>query len=248
METFDDGVLDQLRTGVFHRDVDVHRFGNLQGSWIADHDVHADDCGNPHENSHTLTKADRSGAIFVCRNHMMTSMGDVDGYSIVWFSPDQTFTDQTVISWDVNATNLGHRQWWEVAIVPVGSPDLSCLSWIPCDLPTGGGYPSGAVVVSNRDRTPRIWSNGSELSPEWRNFCQIDPEACNSKALRRPWSVTDNRDGTITVRFRDETWTKAGSFPDGEWKVVFKDHNYTPTKDGPVQGFTWHWDNIIVRS
>ena len=240
--------LERFRTGVFHRDVDAQTHGNMSGSWQADHNIHLDDCGNPHDNSHTVTKADRDGAFYVCREHMMTSVGHVDGYSVAWFSPDQTFTDQTRVSWDVNVTDLGTRQWWEVAIVPVDAPDLSCISWLPCNVPE---YPDGAVVVSNMNRKPWVWSNGNHRELTWRTICisnefSLDPEGCGSKAIRRPWSVTDNQDGTLTVRFHTHQFTTPGSFPDGEFKVVFKDHNYTPDKDGKPIGYTWHWDNIII--
>ena len=59
--------------------------------------------------------------------------------------------------------------------------------------------------------------------------------------------VTDNQDGTLTVTFGEHAWTSAGAFPDGEWKVVLKDHSYTPDKDGVPSGYTWHWDDIIIK-
>ena len=59
-------------------------------------------------------------------------------------------------------------------------------------------------------------------------------------------SITDNGNGTITVDYAG-VWTEtfSGSFPD-EFRVVFKDHNYTPDKDGRPIGHAYHWDNIIV--
>jgi hypothetical protein len=244
--------LERFRTGVFHRDVDVQTHGSMSGSWRADHNINNADCGNPHEHSHTVTKANRPGAIYVCRDHMMTTMGDVDGYSIVWFSPNQTFNGQRTVSWDVNSTDLGGRQWWEVAIIPDPVPDLSCISWLPCDIPS---HHRDAVIVGNRDNTLRVWSNNAETSPTWQTFCRDrEPrynletaEACSSKAIRRPWSVTDNGNGTLTIRFREHQWRVSGSFPSGRFRVVFKDHNYTPNKDNNPIGYTWHWDNIVVR-
>ena len=57
----------------------------------------------------------------------MTSVGDTSGYSIAWFSPKQTFQAgaTTQVSFDVNVTDLGNRQWWEVSLVPVGTPFLA---------------------------------------------------------------------------------------------------------------------------
>jgi hypothetical protein len=241
--------LSRFRTGVFHRDVDAHTAGSMSGSWEGDHNIHLADCGDPHTNSHTIAKNNRPGAFYVCRDHLMTSVGHVDSYSIAWFSPDQTFTGNRTVAWDVNSTWLGSRQWWEVAIIPTGAPDLSCIFWLPCDIPA---YPAGAVVVGTRDNGVRVWSNGGERDATWQTICRsneysLDPEGCDSKAIRRPWSVTDNANNTLTVRFHTHTWTVPGSFPDGPFRVVFKDHNYTPLKDGPVAGFTWHWDNIVIE-
>ena len=158
------------------------------------------------------------------------------------------FTDETTVSWDVNATWLGTRQWWEVAIVPADSPDVTCLWWLPCSIPA---YPPGAVVVGNGHNGPNLHTDDDWDFLSWRSICNanaLDPEGCASKAIRRPWTITDNQNGTLTVKFHTYTWTKPGSFPDGPFKVVFKDHNYTPNKDGIPQGYTWHWDNIAITN
>ena len=77
---------------------------------------------------------------------------------------------------------------------------------------------------------------------------QLDPEGAASKAIRRPFSVTDNRNGTLTVNYGGfATYTVPGSFPAGEFRVVFKDHNYTPDKELIPVGHTWHWDNIVIK-
>lgn len=133
--------------------------------------------------------------------------------------------------------------------MPSGASDVSCIDFLPCDLPS---YPAQAVVVGNRDNSVRVWANGHERDATWETICKsdqasLDPDGCASKAIRRPWSVTDNGDGTLTISYHVHRWTVPGSFPDGPFKVVFKDHSYTPLKDGPVVGFTWHWDNVIVR-
>jgi hypothetical protein len=250
VETFDNNRgLERFRTGVFHRDVDVQGQGSAQGSWSADHNIHLADCGDPQTNSHTITKANRAAAQYVCRGHWMTSMGHVDSYSIVWASPKQTFTNARTVSWDVSATWLLSRLWWEVALVPANAPDVSCIDWLPCDVPA---YPPGAVVVSTRDSGVRVWANNREVDATWRSLCHpdrdpMDPEGCSSKSIRRPWSLTDNRNGTLTVRFMNNQWTVDGAFPSTAWKVVFKHHAYTPDKDGKPVGYTWHWDNIVIK-
>ena len=62
------------------------------------------------------------------------------------------------------------------------------------------------------------------------------------------FTMTGPKDGGAVAT---ESFTVNGSFPSGPVKVVFQDHNYTPTKSdngvGTPVGFTWHWDNLIVR-
>jgi hypothetical protein len=247
VETFDNnGGLQRFATGVFHRSGANH---DKTTTWPGDHNLA---CEGP-ETSRTLNAASDSNLFYMCKDHLMTSVGHVDAYSVAWFSPNRTFSaaSASTVAWDVNVTDLGGRKWWEVGIVPAnwysGVPDCPLCSVIsfleePAHLP---GNPSGGVVFSAGISKPKI--NDTDLT--WQNMCganALDPEGCASKAIRRTFSITDNRNGTVTARFLDNTWTVPGSFPD-QFKVVFKDHNYTPLKEGPIQGFTWHWDNIVVR-
>ena len=123
--------MDRFRRGVYQRNVDVHDYyGRSGGSWKGDHPLGCSIPGDPYTTRTLRWDPDESmaqrvaTAFYNCNDHMMTSMGDVDGYSLVWFSPNQTFTNVRRVCWDVNLTNLGNRQWWEVAIVPVGEPEL----------------------------------------------------------------------------------------------------------------------------
>lgn len=243
--TFDGDVgLDELTVGVHHREEP------FATSWTGDHDL---DCGTP-DTQRPLSVSDPDGTVYLCRDHMMTSMGDVSPYSIVWVAVNQTFTDQTSVSWDVNSTFLGKRQWWEVALMPVGfdsgvptCPYCSVASGLnpsPSLLPA---YPDDALVVANGPfggDPPTV--NDEPLTEQ--NLCgefALDPEGCGSKPIRQTWTVTDNGDGTVTVDFLDNSWTVPGSFPEN-FRVVLKDHNYTPDKDEIPVGHTWHWDNILV--
>jgi len=272
--TFDDPADgDRLRQGVYHRNAGSQELGQPAkvwgdtnawhgGSWTADHDVH---CGSPdtqRQLSSTLTPNHATQKVsvnfnveqlqFACRNHWMTSMGDVDGYSIVWFAPDAQFTraEQRTVSWDVNVTDLGGRKWWEVSIVPVGSPFLASVDWM-AEVAHIASYDSASVVVGSgpAGRTPNITTGGRQRYTGWQPLCgpgALDPQGCASKPIRRQFSVTDNGNGTITVDYGGMfTQTVPGQFPE-RFEVYFKDHNYTPDKDGRPIGHTWHWDNITV--
>jgi hypothetical protein len=263
--TFDDGQgLERFRTGVFHREVDA--FEPPRPEWIdttpwqADHDIALDDCGDPQEHHHLVSTADGDAASFyVCRDHMMTSMGHVSGYSVAWFAPDQTFDSISEVCWDVNISSdvLGHRQWWEVTVSPADMPDVNAIDWIAgtANLPTYGA--TGAVVLGfgpDNPPHPKI-SVGDTVVGRGGT---TDPEARGSVAIRRPHCFSDDGAGTLTYSSLDGdgspySFDAPGAFPPGPLKIVFKDHNYTPDKDCEhmpgrrCQSYTWHWDNIVVR-
>ncbi len=271
VETFANNAgLNRLTYGVYHRGVGKQTVGEAPEiwgtsgawgdgthAWTGDHDVA---CGNPdtqrplsstHQNLRTAELA------YVCNNHLMTSMGDVDGYSIVWFAPDansdrvaDTFTADSV-SWDVNITDLGGRQWWEVSIIPVGAEFLATSDWLA---PVAGiaTYDRRSVVVGNGPAGGdiNITTGGVQRYTNDLRSCggyAYNPTACQSKMTRLPFKIVDNNNGTITVNFGGLfTQTVPGEFPPGGFRVYFKDHNYTPDKDGPVVGHTWHWGNLRV--
>jgi len=243
--------LNRFDTGIFHRGDTADGPSAFPGAatWAGDHDMN---CGSP-GTQRTIRRAVKSESFYLCRDHLMTSIGDTSGYSTGWFEPKQTFSNVSRVSWDANITDLGGRQWWEVAIVPAsfnsGVPTCPHCSVDAGYSPSPAGlpaHPAGSVVVGLRYT---VHANGVDHDAAMHiPKGTFDPEGFASKAIRRPFSVTDNGNGTITVDWGGvRTSTVPGSFPAGDIKVVFKDHNYTPDKDGPVAGHTWHWDNIVVR-
>jgi len=255
IETFTGGTgLERFDTGIYHR-------GDLadgtitwplaEPTWHGDHDLQ---CGSPDTTFRIIHRNVKAESFYVCRDHLMTSIGDTDGYSTGWFSPKQTFTTERRVAWDVNLTDLGGRQWWEVSIVPTSfnsgvatcphcsaDPALASVAGLPA-------HPAGSVVVATLGRGVNVYTNGVNRDvAQFYTIANFDPIAAASKAIRRPFVVTDNGDGTITVEFGGfASYTVPGSFPAGGFTVEFKDHNYTPDKDGPVAGYTWHWDSISV--
>jgi hypothetical protein len=190
------------------------------------------------------------------RGHMMTSVGDTSGYVIVAVTPDQTFNQETTVSWDVSSAYLGNRTWFEVMIKPVGTPDLGCVYWVPCDLhhtQQFASYPPGAIVFGNGPFGGDVrYSIGPGNGNKLGDWCTIDPEGCNSLAIRRTWTIRENADGTITFTAYNRSWTVPGQFPPGEWEVVFKHHGYTQNKAEQPGAFipgryTLHWDSVVVR-
>ena len=236
--------LERFETGMYHRD----DFLVAQTQWTGDHDLN---CGDP-ATQRTVLRSNPAQAFYLCRDHLMTSVGDTSGYSIAWFAPRQTFQGgvHTKVSFDVGVTDLGNRKWWEVSIVPVGAPYLATLDFvaIAAEIPI---YDDQSVVVGKGPygNDGNIFTDGVARDPlGWGHVCggdAADPEGCDSKAIRRTFTITDNLNGTITFDYLGTRYTYPGQFPD-QFEVYFKDHNYTPDKDGVPVGHTWHWDNILI--
>jgi LysM repeat protein len=266
VETFDGNpdALGRFDTGVFHRDKVIV----AMTEWQADHALTGSgDCTGP-DQTHTVHRDNPAESFYVCasvdgdasKGHLMTSVGDTSGYSIAWFSPKQVFTDVDFVAWDVNLTNLAARQWWEVVLVPTGDPHLTTKRSIS-ETANVAEYTPGMVALGKGPfgDDGNIYSGGVYRDPfGWNHVSNVDKAAAASKMIRRPFWMRDNHDGTITFQFGFRSdgvtpylHTYAGEFPD-EFRVYFKDHNYTPNKGdtgcgGVCSGYTWHWDNIVVR-
>ena len=263
VETFTDGEgwLDRWDTHAHFRGEQAGIHPPALTPWRADHDH---DCGPAHS-ERQISTADRDSFFYICRDHLMTSMGDVDGYSTLAFAPKQTFPTVSRVCWDQNVTDLGGRQWTELVITPAANlPGDGRLAHVnpwrqnvdDTSLPHGDGtvgisimqrYDGFRAFVSRQQTAHSGWNTGS------------DPEGFESRSIRRQHCLIDNQDGTITFtvdRGASGIWTRsfAGSFPT-DARVIFEDHNYVPDKDGEacrehgeLTGcrYTWHWDNIII--
>lgn len=265
IETFEDpSSLDLFDFEVHHRsdhdpEVDYPASPNQKlgaNTWPGDHGL---DCGPPDE-TRTLAAADRPSLFYWCREHIMTSMGDVDGYSTIAFSPKQAFRTVSEVCWDQNVTDLGGRQWTEVVLTPVSA------------MTTRDG--DGHIAHTNPGTETHVDETAALHVPEtvgvrihtgydgltvWHqrelvfvdNYYFNDEEGFGSRAIRREHCLTDLGDGTLEIRINrgasgDYVAEIEGSFP-VDARVIFEDHNYTPDKDGEARDhYTWHWDNIVI--
>ncbi|MCB0965211.1 MAG: hypothetical protein KDB37_00120 [Ilumatobacter sp.] len=244
--------LDRFDLHVFQRNVDIHNYdGSSGGTWTGDHDTA---CGSP-DTQRTLSwrpsdsqVTRQANAFYLCRDHLMTAMGEVDGFSIVTFAPKPTFDAVSRVCVDVNLTNLGARQWWKMGVVSAGLYN-STYRGVP-------GYVLSDVTASDvpdiigNDRVIASWGGAGAHVALLRIGHDVGPQANptpTDKATRHQACLVDNQNGTITFTVAGTSMTSPGSFPTGPKRVVFYDQNYTPDKDGPVLGHTWHWDNVLVE-
>lgn len=202
---------------------------------------------------------------------LRTAVGDTSGYSLGWFTPRRTFTrsDQPTIAWEVNLTDLGGRQWWEVIVLPAGDSShflprqdergdgTDCKACVTIGWLTGvfGGtaYGPDDIVVGNGPfgGSVNITTGGVERYDGWQGlhgeWGLLDQGQSNGIDLYR-FEIVDNFDGTLKVDYGGLfTQVVPGSLPDS-YEVIFKDHNYTPDKDGDSHnGHTWYWDRVRIR-
>lgn len=259
LEDFSVNGTEQLNMGLYRRDNVLI----AQTQWQGDHNM---SCGAP-TTTRTILRTDGiAGDVYRCAApgmdpHLMISEGDTSGYSIVWISPKQVFQNIKSVCIDINLNfgTLGYRQWPSIAVMPVAHTELTAN--VPA-ADAGAGvtiYPPAtgfavADIGSPNGATGKLQINGQRL-----DYPSVD--AGSDNATRYPVCFTDNKNGTLTLKVTGPqadtgavhaiSYTRPGSFPSGDVKVVIQAHQYTATKAAgetgiPVTRNTWHADNVKV--
>ncbi len=237
---------------------------------------HGEDCGGPdpalsplpqhtvHTTQHS-TGSNPDPSFFVCRDHMMSSMGDVEGYSVSSFWPRQEFdfANGGTLEFDVSIAGAhGNRSWWEVMIVP---RDELKVAPGPDDSPISEKYPENRIVLDFRRNVRSIRVGTGRTAPDgwvanrtqqgrfdfawWRDLHPDDP-ALDDRRVRRTMRVRLDRErivwGIETPEGSFDEWSVdvPGGLPFTRGLILFKTHAYNPTKDGNHNSYTFHWDNI----
>lgn len=241
------------------------------GPWEAFPADHGPDCAGPNpavsplpqhqvRADHNHNSADPGTSFFVCKQHMMSSLGDVSPYSVSAFWPRQEFdfSQGGEIVFDVNIENR-RRHWFEVQIMPadqltVGAADDS--------FPIDETYPTERIVFDFFHNKRRIHvGNGDGPAGEvarieepvytWALERPDDPANFDRRVRRTnklsydparneiSWAMelADGSFDTLVLALNERP-----SFTRG--LVLFSTHSYTPGKDQNVDQFTFHWDNI----
>lgn len=200
-----------------------------------------------------------TGQAYWCPNssgHMMTSF-NTGGYSHLDFTPNAPLANVTQICFDVNATDLGHRKWLQVAIVPLAEfarNDDSLLYTHPGFTAGGGPAESWGLPIHNGTALVSFTLGNIEAFGSLSGSAPAMFDGNYDKATRLPACITNG--GLVTQGLPGggtRTTDLGGAFPTGPVKVIFQDVSYNPDKavgeSGPVAPvpYTWHWDNIVVR-
>ena len=222
-----------------------------QTEWPADHSLA---CSTP-DQKRIVHRSNPDESFYECAKHLMISEGDASGYSIAWVSPNQTFSMSGAASvcWEVNLTDMGTRQWFEVGVIPASAPDMFADASIASSV---AGRPE-VVIYPRSDYAVMLWSGPSA----WLGKLGINGNVNQAKsfdanadvATRYPMCFRDDGAGTLTTTVSDPvsgavllSHSRPGKFPSGPSKVMLEFKYYTPTKDGSVISTTWHLDSVAV--
>ncbi|MBX2849028.1 MAG: hypothetical protein KTR16_11955 [Acidiferrobacterales bacterium] len=257
-----------------HRTHPKEHFTKVFDPFLADHD---DDCTGPVPSivplpQHWVSTTQDSDSnipdpsFFICRNHMMSSMGEVAAYSNTVFWPRQEFdfSEGGILEFDVNI-NEGHtqRHWWEILIAP---RDQIKFASAPRESAVDETYPRDRIVLDFRNNVRQVRVGKDQFAPDgWdvenRHFDQYDFYRWRQNYPNDP-ALGDRRiRRTMRIEFTNNQiiWgiqTENGDFdnfvvdvPEGlpfnRGLVQFKTHAYTPAGSGNnFDIYTFHWDNI----
>lgn len=272
-ETFDYGAPTTTANTLLPKNFDfvnTHRNhpDNPSGPWGTFPADHGSDCSPPPTQhnataNHNDNTKNPGQAFYLCANHMMSTMGDVDAYSVANFYPRQEFDFANGGTLEFDASIYAKngepmRSFWEVVIVPREELQLApAISWLPVD----ERYPKKRMVFRFTGKATRELSVGTgALDPAgeiasagdtegWNDANPGDPAAYDRRIRRLnritftnnkiTWGI-QKQDGT----FRDTVMNIPQGLPFTRGIVMFKVHAYTPEKDGNTQLYTTHWDNI----
>jgi len=204
-------------------------------------------------------------SFFVCKDHMMSSMGEVEAYSLATFWPRQEFdfSEGGILEFDINI-NSGHfeRSWWEVLIAP---RDQMKVAAGPVESAIDETYPNDRIVFDFQRQVRRIKVGTGALAPEgwianerewleydWAYWYDLHPgdAALDDRRIRRKMRIQFEPERiTWGIETEDGSFDKfsvdiPGGLPFDRGLVFFKTHAYTPFKDGNYDTYTFHWDNI----
>ncbi len=257
-----------------HRTHPKEHFSKQFSPFLADH---ANDCTGPNSAiiplpQHEVITTQNSNSnnpdpsFFVCRNHMMSSMGEVAPYSNTVFWPRQEFDFKAggTLEFDVNI-NEGHtqRHWWEILISP---RDQMKFAAAPQNSAVDEPYPRDRIVLDFRDNVRQIRLGTEAFAPDgwtveerqfarydfayWRELHPSDP-ALGDRTIRRTMRIRFEQNRIIwgiktqTGSFDEYVVDVPGGLPFDAGIVQFKTHAYTPAFSGQnFDVYTFHWDNI----
>jgi hypothetical protein len=237
--------------GVESRNTDT--FQLLQGMQAQ----HGSDC-SPYPATHFNNTYE--GAVFICRNHLMTAIF-AGGYGEIALTPDHMIDfsgGESTVSFDLSTLRTSYRDWVDIWITPFNDNLVFPLDF-PVDLQ---GPPAHAIQIKmdhfqgtvfrayryDNFKSTQLRSNDSRSVEKL-----ISASATTRTTFQLGISPTHLRFGAPKQGYNwvDVPLTALG-FSRGIVQLVH--HSYNPTKDCKDQGLpaclpnTWHWANFSISN
>lgn len=232
---------------------DLGTFAHLEGMQAQ----HGSDC-SPYPATHFNNTYD--GAVFICRNHVMTAI-NAGGYGEIVLTPDHMVdfsSGDATIRFDISTLRTSLRDWVDVWITPFDDNLVLPLDF-HVDLQ---GPPARAIQVKMDSFNGTVFRafqyenfQSRELPNDFtKSIEQLEkPSATTRTTFELTISRTHLKFGApalgynwINAPLNGLTWTRA--------LVQLAHHSYNPTKDCKDQGFpvclpnTWHWSSFYISS
>ena len=211
---------------------------------------HGTDCSAP-TNTHTVSTYE--GAVFQCRDHVMTAM-KAEGYGVIYLTPDHMmdFSQGTsTMSFDISTLRTSGRDWWDVWITPFDSnvqlvgenwyPDLNGKPRDSIRIGQGANGNIGAEITSNfNDVVFPGMQNGrvtGDTTTSYDSF--LTPSSSTRTTFQVQISRTHLKVGMPAApnsagQMQQAFWWIDTDIPPLSWDtgvVQFGHHSYNPTKD-----------------
>lgn len=222
---------------------------------------HSSSCGAPPA-THPISQV--TDTVFVCNDHIMTSMNA--GYGSVYLTPNAMVdfaSGEAVVRWDMSTFRTVGRDWLDFWVTPYEDNLTRPLEdWGPAyqgeprrgiQIRMDGGASGGTIF---RGVVVRDFAAIGLPGTEWRSYEQFfAPSAQRRDTFELRISRTSVRFGMPAYNL----WWIDGPIADLGWSrgiVQLAHHSYNPTKgcDESAGGAdptglcanTWHWDNVTI--
>jgi len=245
-------------------DVQIHKrdSGDAMEPMDAGHGL---DCGAPPA-THTITTL--AQGVFICKNHLMTAIGD-SGYGEIALTPAAMAdwsTGTSAITFNVSTQQDNSSDWIEVWITPYMENQTLPFENNSIDFQ---GPPKDAIVVTlnmsglmgTHSGDVHVFSNYADQGLLPKVACTstgdqtciqpagVGPSVLPLSPVTRSLYEIDLSQGHIKVGLPGVmTWTDTSmSVPFTQGVVQLVHHSYNPLKHDPGTGIdTWHWSGLAI--
>ncbi len=219
---------------------------------------YSEDCADI-TGTHTVSTSNANmidEAFFICNERLMSSMGDVAGYSIATFWPKQefNFSDGGVLEFDTDLLSGYKSHAREIVIVPRGQENyFTAVEWAPIT----ETYPPNSIVLSFSEQKRHLRVHSREDGQlyndgDWKVWGREYPDdpAFEDPGILRTmriifkdrsidWCIINPGGDCDTYTFELDT-----DLPFSKGLVLFNTLASEPEKSGNTEHYTYQWDNI----